>query len=467
MELQPNKRNKLNKLRKPNKPEELNKPNKLFPFALCFLMGLIVLSVSEFAHADIGDILSRFQFYAVAEETYDTNVDLTPRNEREDFITNVGVGVRFSTLPRAETTREFKPPSTGEETAYGINLDFLPTYVYYAKGTSDDYLALSGKLETWYTWDQRLTFRARDYVFRSEEPLEPSYSAGALPNEILLGTQRGRSIYIRNVFEASSDYRFGTEDLISINYINNVYRNESSFFEDSTENYINPRLTYWFNLRNGILLEYALDLGNFQRSPDMTGHLARGRYTYRFNPRTSIFGQFGYLRRDFEPPSTDYDAYQPSLGIEHAFSPTLSGRAQFGYFHQDPERGTTTDGFSYDVSVTQRAKRTTYTLLFQGGYTEVYFTAENLGFTKYNSAIGTITHQLTERVSATLSARYQRPEYDDGRTDNIWGVSGDTSYQVFRWVNVGINLSYAESRSNRDFSDYTDLRATFRITATY
>jgi hypothetical protein len=179
-------------------------------------MGLILLSVSEFAHADIGDILSRFQFYGVAEETYDTNINLTRSNKEDDYITNVGVGVRFSTLPRAETTREFRGPSTSEETAYGINLDFLPTYVYYAKGTSDDYLNLSGKLETWYTWDQRLTFRVRDYVLRSEEPLEPSYAPGALPNQILLGTQTGRAIYIRNVFEASSDYRFGREDLFRL-----------------------------------------------------------------------------------------------------------------------------------------------------------------------------------------------------------------------------------------------------------
>ncbi len=458
-----NKPNRLNKLNEPNK---LNKLNKLFPFALCFLMGLIVLSVSEFAHADVSDILSKFQFYGVAEETYDSNVNLTRRNKKEDYITNVGVGIRFSTLPRSEITGEFRQPSTSEETAYGINLDFLPAYVFYAKNTSDDYLSLAGNLNTWYTWDRRLTFRVNDYLIRSQEPLERDYSSGALPGQILLGNQIGRSIYVRNVFQPSLEYRFGREDLISINYTNNVYRNESSFFEDSTENYINPRLTYWFNIRNGVSLEYGLTLADFERSSDFTGHTVAGRYTYRFNPRTSVFGDFTYLKRDFESPSPDYDVYRPSFGVEHAFSSTLSAQAQAGYFLQNPSRGSTEDGFFYSIVFTQRAQKTTYTLGLQGGYTEDYFTAENNGFGKYNQAIGTITHQLAERISATLSGRYQRPEYTDGRTDNIWGVDGGVSYQALRWLSFGLNLSYAEDHSNRDVNDYNDFRAIFRVTAT-
>jgi uncharacterized protein (PEP-CTERM system associated) len=125
----------------------------------------------------------------------------------------------------------------------------------------------------------------------------------------------------------------------------------------------------------------------------------------------------------------------------------------------------------YNVVLTQRAERTTYTVGVQGGYILDYFTADNLGFATYQQVIGTITHQLAERVSATLSARYQRPEYhkglEKGRVDNIWGVGGNVSYQVFKWLSFAINVSYAENRSNRDINDYTDLRATVGIRATY
>ncbi len=456
---------------------------------------LLTLLVPSIGYADIGDILSRFQFYGIVQETYDNNVDLAPRDKRDDFITSISLGLRFSTLPRSETTGEFQPlPSTGEarfstlprsettgefqppsstaERRYGIYLDFLPSYVVYSKGTSDNYLSLYGNMDAWYTWDRRLTFRVKDYLIRSQEPLEQNYSAGALPGQILVGSERGRPIYIRNVAQPSLEYRFGREDIISVGYLNNVYRNkENSLFEDSTENYINPKITYWFNIRHGVSLEYALDLGSFQRSPDMTGNLGRGRYIYRFGPTTSVFGEYTFQRREFESqvsrPTLDYDIHAPAIGFERAFSPTLSLTAKFGYFWQIVRGGSNEAGPVYDVVITQRTPRTTYTLGFQGGYTEDYFTAQNLGFAKYHQVIGTVTHQLMERFSVILSGRYQRPKFNDGRLDNIWGVTTGASYRILRWLTLGLDFSYAQDHSNHELNNYTDFRGMFRIAATY
>jgi len=438
--------------------------------ALLYALCAMLLWIPSIVHADLGDILSRFQLYGIVDETYDTNINLTPINEKDDFITTIGLGLRFSTLPRLETTGEFRKPSTSEETAYGIYLDFFSGYVFYAKSENDNYLSLLGNFDAWYTWDRRLTFRVKDYVIRSQEQLEQSYSSEALPGQILLGTQLGRPIYIRNVVSPSLEYRFGREDLISINYMNNIYQNQSLLYEDSTQNYISPALTYWFNIRNGISITYALDLGNFERSPDMTGNLGKGRYTYRFNPRTSVFGEYIFQDRKFNENLqgiVDYNIHAPTLGFEYAFSPTLSLVIQGGYFWQIPQKGSNETGPIYNILITQRAQKTTYTLGLQGGYIEDYFSAENLGFAKYHQAIGTITHQVTQRVSATLSGRYQRPAYTDGRVDNIWGVGGNASYQLLRWLNLVLDLSYAEDSSNRDINDYTDFRAMFRATATY
>ena len=434
------------------------------------MVALLILGLPTIVCADNKDVLSRFQLYGVIDETYDSNVNLTPINEKDDFITTFSIGVRFSTLPKSETTGEFQRPSAPEETRYGISLDFLPGYVVYAKGTNENYVSLSGNLDAWYTWGKNLTLRVTDSLIRSQEPLEQSYTSGALPGQILLGNQIGRPIYFRNVFQPSLEYRFGREDLISINYLNNVYMNQSPFFQDSTENYINPRLVYWFDIRNGISVEYGLDLGDFEDDPEMTGNLAKGRYTYRFNPRTSVFGEYDFVYRDFAENTqgvVDYSIQAPFLGLEHAFSSTLSLRAQLGYFWQIPEQGSNETGPLYNILLTQRSERTTYTLGLQGGYTEDYFTADNLGFAKYHQAIGTMTHQLTQKTSATLSARYQRPKYNDGRIDNIWGVGGNASYQWLRWLNLILDLSYAEDDSNRNINDYTDFRAMFRISATY
>jgi hypothetical protein len=111
-----------------------------------------------------------------------------------------------------------------------------------------------------------------------------------------------------------------------------------------------------------------------------------------------------YLLRDFESPSNDYDIHRPSVGIEHAFSPTLNGRIQLGYYWADPERGDTIDDIYFDVNVSQRAERTTYTIALQGGFTEDFFTAENLGFNKYYRGIGRVSHQLLERMTVGILA---------------------------------------------------------------
>jgi len=307
-------------------------------FALCiFHFALCIALFTPVAFADISDFLSKFHPYLTVQEEYTDNFYLTSSNRQEDWITTISPGIRFSSLPARVTTpgQILQPPAE----PWGMDLDYRLGLVYHVKIEENDYVSHEGTLNTWYTMGRRITLRLRDYFIRSEEPREREFVPGALPEQFLLGIQRERAIYIRNVLEPSIGYQFGSEDRFDLNYRNNIYQNQSPRFEDSREDYINPRLIYWFNIRNGVLLEYGLTFGDFERSADLVGHMARTRYTYRFNPRTSIFGEYIFLRRDFESPGIDYDVHNPSVGIEHAFTPALSGRAQFGYFWQDPERG--------------------------------------------------------------------------------------------------------------------------------
>jgi len=184
-----------------------------------------------------------------------------------------------------------------------------------------------------------------------------------------------------------------------------------------------------------------------------------------------MFGEYSFQKREFDgqvsASSRDYNIHVPVIGFEHAISPTLSLRAQFGYFWQIPQRGSNETGPVYDILLRQQNQRTTFSLNLQGGYTEDYYSAENLGFARYHQAIGMIAHQLTQRTSTTLSARYQRPKYNDGRTDDIWGVSGRVSCQWLRWLTPYLDLSYSEDHSNRPTNDYADFRAMVGIRATY
>ena len=458
--------NRLNILNGLNLLNILNRCAWMLP--ICIILATVGLP--SLAHPAWDDLFTHVQPYITIQEEYTSNVDLTPRNERDDFITTISPGLRISTLKRSSTTGEFQSPSSSED-PYGVYLDVGVPIVFYAKGTTDDYIGLLGNLDTWYTFDRRLTFRVRDYAIRSEEPREQDYSVGALPGEYVLGTERRqRATYFRNVLQPSVEYRFGSENLVSINYINNVYQNKSDFYEDSTENYISPRLDYWFDIQNGISFEYAYGLGDFETSPDLTGQRIMGRYTYRFNPRTSVFGDFTYFKRDFDFPGDDYNIYRPTAGFEHEFSRTLSTRVQVGYFLMDPQRASKEDGFFYDILVRQLAQRTDYSLAFQGGYTEDYFSAENLGFTLYQRGIATITHRPLERMTVGLSGSVEYADYvsePGDRKDWIWGVRANASYQLFRWLTASLVGSYSEDDSNVDINDYTEYRGMFQITASY
>ena len=425
-----------------------------------FGVASFVLSsvTSSVGWADSGDILSKFHPYITVREEYNNNIDLTATNKKSDFITTVSPGLKLST----------------SEKTYGIDLDFNAGFNFYAKEEDNNYISLLGNLNTWYALTPRLSFRVRDYLIRSDENREPDYSVSALEGTYLTSRTFRRVPYTRNVFEPSVEYQYGKkEDLISINYRNNLYNTQSQVSEDSVENYINPRFTHWFDIRNGISLEYGLTLGDFQRSSDLVGQMATGRYTYRFNPKTSIFGEYTQMWRNFDGPRVDYIVYRPSIGIEHAFTPTLTGKVQGGYYRADPTKGSALDGPFYDITVTQQAQRTTYTLGFQGGYTEDFFTSENRGFTQYHRALGRVSHQFLRRVNVGLYSSYEWNKNSgslilSGReTDRIWTIGGNAGYQILKWLTLSLDLSHRENHSNIDAADYSEYRGMLSITATY
>jgi hypothetical protein len=414
-----------------------------------------------------------FQPYISVQETYDSNIDLVPTNETEDFITAVYPGLRFSTLGKSETTGQYRLPSTTLEGAGGVNFDYRAGFFFYAKESDRDYIGVDGTLNAWYTLERRWAFQLRNYTIRSQDSREADYSPTALPGQYLLSTQRVLEPYFRNVLVPSIEYQFGRENRVSINYVNNIYETDNPFSEDSMENKITPRLTYWFDIRNGISLEYDLTLGEFDVSPDWTGQTGRGRYTYRFNPRTSAFVDYQFQWVDFDFPGVDYYVSRPSVGVEHAFSRTLSGRAEGGVFTYNPKTGKSYTRPYYNLALIQREQKTTYALSFFGGYTEDYFTSQNLGFTLYHRAIGNITHRLTRNLTLGLTGTVERAEYPrlvgltENRKDWIYGIWGKASYQALRWLFLGLDVSYTEDNSNFEINEYKDFRAVFNVTATY
>jgi hypothetical protein len=233
------------------------------------------------------------------------------------------------------------------------------------------------------------------------------------------------------------------------------------------ENTINPKLTYWFDIHNGVSLDYYFTYSTYQRSPDQFTHGVTPRYTYRFDPRTSIFGEFRFEYQDFKSPGVDYNVYNPSLGIQYQFSPTLSGTAQVGYFLQIPTQGGKTQGPSFNLGLTKSTEKTTYNLSFVGGYTEDYITAQNLGFTRTYTLYGTVNHKLTPRMSVGLTGSVARQEYRSDTKDWVWGIWGNASYLILKWLTGSLQASYEETHSNIKIESYRDIRGSLKLTANF
>ncbi len=272
------------------------------------------------------------------------------------------------------------------------------------------------------------------------------------------------------MIEPSVSYRFGREDLIGLTFRDNVYRTEDPFSEDSREEFISPSLTYWFTQRHGIQAQYSFVSGDFDRTPDLQGHEARGRYMVRTSPSRTYFVEYSYLRRTFEAQTltrSDYDVHTPSLGTDYAFSPTLSGRLQLGYFWFEPKTGSATSGPSGEISILKRLINTSVAVGGRFGYREDYFTPQNLGFSKFYGIFGNLTHQWTQRTTVGVNTSMEWADYVFDRNDRVWTTGATVAYVPLRWLTLNLEISHRENSSSLGAFDFKENRIMARVTAVY
>jgi hypothetical protein len=422
-----------------------------------FVYGAELLSQLHPYVSPKGD--SQLHPYVSLKEEYTDNLNLTSANKKEDFFTTVQPGIKFSNMDERS----------------GVDLDYALGAVFYAKNSNLNYIGHNASLNAKYLTAEHINFYLKESFIRSEEPREQEYFTTTADNRYVLATNTDRAVYWRNVAEPTIEYQFGLENRLGVNYRNNLYRTDSMGGQDSEENYINPFFSYWFDKRNGIALEYGFTRGDFEQAPNLTGHMANARYIYRFSPKTSAFAGYTYSKRTFEssepsesPFKTDYDIHEPSVGMVFTISPTLTASAQVGYFWEKPNTGSGKDGLSYKGELRNIDPRTTFQISLQGGYTEDFFTSENLGFNRYHRLTGSLTHMLDRRISVGGFASLERAVYDQPEhTDTIWGIGGRASYMPLKWLTLALEVSHNDRQSDVSFYEYTENRAMLTITATY
>ena len=100
--------------------------------------------------------------YIFATEQYTSNVYLTNTNQKSDWITTLGPGIRLAV----------------NDPSFGADLTGNFGYNWYANQTKEDYWSIDGTLGLRYNPTPQLTFRIREYILRSENTVEPILRAG-------------------------------------------------------------------------------------------------------------------------------------------------------------------------------------------------------------------------------------------------------------------------------------------------
>ena len=166
---------------------------------------------------------------------------------------------------------------------------------------------------------------------------------------------------------------------------------------------------------------------------------------------TPLVGPFAGV--NYYSDSRDYNSHYGYVGVQHEFTPSLSGQARGGAsyvdLYNDPVSSTTSWAPYADINLT-------YTYI-PGSYVQAGFTQDinatdvaapgaNGHLTQYQQSsvfYMDITHQITSKITGSLVSQYQYSTYKDGQYD---GSTGDSD------VSVGVNLTY---QINRHFSANT------------
>lgn len=417
-----------------------------------FVMMLLCILTAPYVYA--ADILKQIHPYISVRGEYSDNLDLTHENQKEDFYATISPGVRFSNMDEKS----------------GIDLDASAGFVFYNNYSELNYISGNVNLDAKYLTSSHFNFYLRNAFVRSDDPREREYFTTTQDNRYVLARETQRNVYWRNVVEPMVEYQFGPENRIGVRYRNNFYRAEDIENNDSIENYISPFVTYWFNQQHGISLDYGYTNGYFEAGPDLNGHRVSGAYMLRFTPRATASLRGTYTRQTFNEELLDYDIYEASIGLSYLFSQTLSASAEVGYYWRNPEIGDNNDGVTFRADVTQRDARTTYRLSVQGGYTQDYFTAQNLGFQKYYRATGSITHFLERRFSIGCLGSVERVESEPDLRETRWGAGANASYLPFQWLRISLEYTYNQNNANYLYeatNAYSENRVMLTVTATY
>ena len=392
------------------------------------------------------------------EQQYDNNLFLTETNTQDDYATVIGPGLSFG----------YESPTAL------VELDYQYRRFFYYDFTELDYDDHRGTLEARKDFTPWFSAGVKERLIRSEDPIDLTGSQNFERPSIRAG-QRNR--YTRNIVEPEATFRFGERSSLKLGYLNRILRNNSDDVADQDENAGNALLTYRLNIHNELQLYYQyIDQNYDQTDPpqpnrDFKADVARGRYTYYFSPRTSVFAEYGYVNKDLEeesPGFLDYQVHNPKLGFSRSLYEDLNLTLTGGYAVRKTKDRDDEDIYTGRLDFSGQYKRLNATVYGERGFFDDYTSSESLGFYKFWRTGLDARYQLLERLTAAVYCYYEKDQYvDQDRTDEYTNIRGRLDYRVLNWTYLSLDYTFNKRHSTIPLESYKDNRVFFRITFEY
>lgn len=380
-------------------------------------------------------------------ELYDDNIYIANAYQTSDWITTISPGIKLNFV--SENNNLF--------------FNYSPSVVRYKNENQNNTIRHSGSLAFNENLTNHLTFNLADTLARSEDPIEQTQG--------IYGLRRTRRAYIRNSSTAGAKYLFGPENILNLNVNYSILNNKDITLEDNTD--LNPSadLTYWFNVNNGIDLNYQYTQVKYSRtdetvtSDNYSGNTAGLKYLYRFSSHTTVF--LGYIlnTRKFERQVNNYDVHDGSMGLTHSFSNETALSLSGGYFKLKNEAGHDDNGYSYNLAWTEKFNGGSITLNGSGGWREGYLEAERQGLSKYRSVNTSIDYQVLEKLNNHLSISYIHEKDEMNNKYTVYSGNYGWSFSFLRWYQLAVDYFRSTRKDVIKLNNYNDNRFMLTLTA--
>ena len=421
------------------------------------ILILVILFVTLFPGIGRAQTKATFTPRVSVSETYDDNIDLDPDDEDSDYITIVSPGGNFQL--ESQNTQ--------------LALDYQAGFSFYAQDSSRDTTRHRARI----SWDQLLAehwkLKLNNRFLRSEDPI-------TVEDDRITDISNARDVEYRNTGEASLNWQFDAEDLVTLGYRNRLLNSDSDQTEDSRANEGFLNLNTWFVPQFGIGLTSSYGRWEFKQSNDFTGdatedfHLYQAGLTmnYRWRPQQLAYARYSIEYRDADDEigteDEDYIVHEPALGVSMSLGPNTNLDAEVGYFLQDPDDGDNEEGFVLNASFNTQREKASFGISTNTGYDLDYGSSDNQGFSKISDNSARVDYKLAENLGIFATARYRWEDFiETNRTDHTYGGRAGISYRFRDWLGLSLEGGHLRRDSNDDDQEFKDNRVTLRITTSY